>query len=72
LRSAFLECGGEFGKIDQPSLQRVKEEFRLRLSLSHAQTRSRPGTKSWSSNKVAKCFRINLKWSGSRCGPHLR
>jgi hypothetical protein len=38
LRSAFLECGSEFGKIGQPSLQGNEEEFRLRLSLSHAQT----------------------------------
>src|SRR5467141_1587775 len=44
LRSAFLECGSEFGKIGQPSLQRNKEQFRLRLSLSHAQTQSRART----------------------------
>ena len=47
LRSAFLECRSEFGKIGQPSLQRNREEFRLRLSLSHAQTRSKPRSKSW-------------------------
>jgi hypothetical protein len=60
LRSAFLECGSEFGNIGQPSLQGNQEEFRLRLSLSHAQTQSRPRTKSWSSNKVGKRLRINL------------
>src|SRR5260370_32774495 len=60
LRSAFLECGSEFGKIGQPSLQRNEEEFRLRLSLSHHPTPSRPRTKSWNSNKAAKCFRLVL------------